>query len=633
MKKKLAIRFPSKIVLFLILLSFNLCLAQTNPVAQTLPYIQNFSTLLATSAVYPAGWIGWNLSSTGPTSSFPLIAPPAASDLNLNGSSTASTTTLGVHNYNGKIGILPGATANPTLVLAINTTGRANVLVGFDIMTIRNPFDVSNTRINQVDLQYRVGTTGNFASVTNISAGVYQNNTTNQTTSVTTPQNSQAKSFTLPTACNNQPIVQLRWVIRDVSGVNNRPSFAIDNVSICPTTTTPTITIIGPSGSCVGNNAIYAAAITNGGTLPNYQWKKNGINIGNNSSVFSTSGLAIGDQIQCVLTSNASCVTTNIVSSNTITILSVSNAPSIVLQSISNESCLNAKNGAINISISGGTPPYTIAWDTINIQNGANFGVTFGTKTSSHPLFGQGNPNGYIIDGVEAKVLNLTRGINYSFNVLAPTHPFFIASNITGGNLNFIVTNGQTGAPTQNGTVTFTPNQTHPSVLYYPCQFHPFMGYIININNGYLTEDLTGLASGIYSVIVTDANGCTASNVFNVSAGTAPCELNLNLKSYMQGLYQSGGSIIPRLYNLGLSNDATACDSIIVELRSNIDYSLIASSGAILHIDGTSIIPFPPTVLGNSYYIVVRHSNAIETWSKNAIPFLVSPVSFDFTTP
>src|SRR6185369_7519518 len=93
----------------------------------------------------------------------------------------------------------------------------------------------TNTRINQIDLQYRIGTIGSFLSVSGNANGVYENNTTTQTGSgVTTPQNSQIKTFPLPGACDNQSNVQLRWVQRDQpSQAGARPSFAVDNISIC----------------------------------------------------------------------------------------------------------------------------------------------------------------------------------------------------------------------------------------------------------------------------------------------------------------------------------------------------------------------------------------------------------------
>lgn len=515
--------------------SFSLVNAQTNPVAASLPYSQNFTALAASSTVLPSEWASWNLSTIGPTTAFPTAAPPAGSDLTLTPSATASTSTLGLMNYNGKIGMLSGTGANSSLVLAISTTNVFNVSVVFDVMTIRNPFDATNTRIEQVDLQFRVGTVGVFSSVSGVAAGIYQNNNVNQTGAVTTPQNSLVKTFTLPAACNNKPVVQLRWVTRDVSGINNRPSFAIDNVSICSAISTPTVSISGPSGSCAGNNSFYNATITNGGTAPAYQWKKNGTNVGTNSSFLSIPGLIAGDQITCQLTSNATCVSNNVVTSNTITISSTLSPPIINLVSTSDVTCPNAKNGAINISVSGGTPPYTFAWDTVNRLNGSSFAVTIGPKTISDPLFGQGNPNVFYIDGSEAKELYLTRGITYSFNVLTPAHPFQISTDLTGGNANFIVSNGQTGAPSQNGTVNFTPNSSHPSLLYYPCQFHTFMGYRVNIISGQQTEDLSNLNPGIYNVVVADANGCTAVSQFQVNELPSPVQLTANVTNALCG--------------------------------------------------------------------------------------------------
>lgn len=231
----------------------------TDPTPQTIPYSQDFSALPHSgvgSTTYPAGWQGWQLSTSGSSTSFRTSA--ATADLSLNAASSASTATGGVHNYNGKIGILATGSSDPSLALAINTAGHSNVTMSFDIMTIRNAYDGgSNTRISQVDLQYRVGTTGSFTSVTGLTNGVYQNNTTTQTgAGVTTPQKSESKSFILPSAVDNQAVVQLRWVQRDVSGGGLRPSFAVDNI---------VITVVSP-GSLQFSAANYNDPETNSGT-------------------------------------------------------------------------------------------------------------------------------------------------------------------------------------------------------------------------------------------------------------------------------------------------------------------------------------------------------------------------------
>ena len=76
------------------------------------------------------------------------------------------------------------------------------------------------------------------------------------------------------------------------------------------------------------------------------------------------------------------------------------------------------------------------------------------------------------------------------------------------------------------------------------------------------------------------------------------------------------------------------CDTITVELHdvNSPDEIAFSASGAIT-IYGNSSFVFPPAVLGNTYYIVVQHRNAMETWSKNALLFNSMIVSFDFTSP
>ena len=110
------------------------------------------------------------------------------------------------------------------------------------------------------------------------------------------------------------------------------------------------------------------------------------------------------------------------------------------------------------------------------------YGVTVGTKTAAHPFPG-GIGVAYYIDGLQAKELILTKGIQYVFNIATPGHPWHISTDSLGGNANNFVTSGQSGSVsgTQTGTITFTPNNTHPTTLYYPCAFHQWMGGRIRV--------------------------------------------------------------------------------------------------------------------------------------------------------
>ncbi|MFI5221854.1 MAG: T9SS type A sorting domain-containing protein [Bacteroidia bacterium] len=82
-------------------------------------------------------------------------------------------------------------------------------------------------------------------------------------------------------------------------------------------TVTPTISIVsGDTNICQGTTANFGSSISNGGSIPVFQWSVNGVNAGTNISTFTSSTLNNGDTVMCVLTSSISCATASIISSN-----------------------------------------------------------------------------------------------------------------------------------------------------------------------------------------------------------------------------------------------------------------------------------------------------------------------------
>jgi len=69
---------------------------------------------------------------------------------------------------------------------------------------------------------------------------------------------------------------------------------------------------------CAGQQATFTATPVNGGATPQYQWKRNGSNVGTNSPTFSASNLANGDIITVVMTSSVLCPSTPVVTSNAV---------------------------------------------------------------------------------------------------------------------------------------------------------------------------------------------------------------------------------------------------------------------------------------------------------------------------
>ncbi|MEO6071502.1 MAG: gliding motility-associated C-terminal domain-containing protein [Chitinophagaceae bacterium] len=104
---------------------------------------------------------------------------------------------------------------------------------------------------------------------------------------------------------------------------------------------TPTISITSSGTSiCSGTPVTFTASATIPGAAPLYQWKKNGVDVGSNSSSYTDNALADGDAITALLTSSETCITTKLAESNKITIKVVSNlVPSITISASATTIC------------------------------------------------------------------------------------------------------------------------------------------------------------------------------------------------------------------------------------------------------------------------------------------------------
>jgi hypothetical protein len=71
----------------------------------------------------------------------------------------------------------------------------------------------------------------------------------------------------------------------------------------------PSVTITASPGTDVGSGATvtFTANVVNGGTSPGYQWKKNNVNVGTNSSTYTDAKLVHNDEIKVTIQSDDSC--------------------------------------------------------------------------------------------------------------------------------------------------------------------------------------------------------------------------------------------------------------------------------------------------------------------------------------
>ncbi len=166
--------------------------------------------------------------------------------------------------------------------------------------------------------------------------------------------------------------------LSNLSGTcNTTDSIVIDiNPAVTPaitiSTTTPTI--------CNGTAVTFTASITNGGVSPMFQWKVNGVNTGASSPTFTNNSLNNGDQVSCILTSNAGCVTTTTANSNVISITVSANViPTAAITADATTVCAGTSVTFTAAATNGGTNPI-YQWQVNGVNAGTN-NNTFTTAT------------------------------------------------------------------------------------------------------------------------------------------------------------------------------------------------------------------------------------------------------------
>ena len=92
-------------------------------------------------------------------------------------------------------------------------------------------------------------------------------------------------------------------------------------VTVNPTLTPSVSIAVNGNNVPTGTNMIFTATPTNGGASPNYDFRVGGVSVQNGSSnQYSSTTLTNGQQVTCVMTSNANCLGSNNPTSNTITV-------------------------------------------------------------------------------------------------------------------------------------------------------------------------------------------------------------------------------------------------------------------------------------------------------------------------
>ena len=145
-------------------------------------------------------------------------------------------------------------------------------------------------------------------------------------------------------------------------------------------TVTPSVSVVATATTiCAGTSVTFTANPVNGGT-PTYQWKLNGSDIsGATNATYTSTALANGNNITCVMTPTNLCVSPTTATSNTVTMtVNPVVTPSVSVTATATTICAGTSVNFTATPVNGGTPTYQ--WKL----NGSNIsGATNSTYTST----------------------------------------------------------------------------------------------------------------------------------------------------------------------------------------------------------------------------------------------------------
>jgi len=105
------------------------------------------------------------------------------------------------------------------------------------------------------------------------------------------------------------------------------------------------------------------------------------------------------------------------------------------------------------------------------------------------------------------------------------------------------------------------------------------------------------------------------------------CSQFLHVKLFIEGFYEGNGMMIPVVNPVSYPS---LCDTVTIRLHSVMPpYSILFSVKDVIDVMGNGEFHFPDDVIGNEYFISVRHRNALETWSMNPVLF-AGNVNYNF---
>lgn len=125
-------------------------------------------------------------------------------------------------------------------------------------------------------------------------------------------------------------------------------------------------------------------------------------------------------------------------------------------------------------------------------------------------------------------------------------------------------------------------------------------------------------------VSVTNLSCTVQDGIFTVGSTAT---FAVNLRMFIEGMYSGNGTMYQ-----GEGLGASVSDSITLSLAQTVSpYNIVATKTSTLNTNGIVNFSFPTSLLNDSYYLVIKQRNTLETWSKNPVMLNAASQFFDFS--
>ncbi|CAN5225957.1 hypothetical protein BH09BAC5_BH09BAC5_10800 [soil metagenome] len=278
--------------------------------------------------------------------------------------------------------------------------------------------------------------------------------------------------------------------VTDANGCSATNTITLTEPALLSTSASSPVFIGGYNLSCNGNSTGSINLTVSGGTSAyTYSWS-------GPSGYFSTtqnpSSLAAGTYTVIVTDANSCSATTTVELTEPAILSSIVTAQTYV--GGSNISCNGSSDGAIDLTVSGGTTTYSYLWSGPSSFNSTNEDISS------------------LIAGVYNVIVTDANGCT-STQSITLTEPASLSANISSALFNGGYNISCNGASDGTVSLTITGGTTT---------------YSYNWNNGNTTQNLNNVQAGTYFVIVTDANNCTITASITL---TEPAVLSTSVSS------------------------------------------------------------------------------------------------------